>query len=153
MPKQKQINTNTKDRLRPQKRLFSNKAIVVIKIAAACILFFACCLFFFENTTMFYNDILSFNPFPLVFFIGIFWVSFFIINLVSKIEDKNLYLADRLDWLYKVIFIITILSMVVRSMLEKPYLNVPIEIIVLGIISGVLTLITPKIVDNDNQEF
>ena len=154
MGKQKEIDTNTKSRLKPKKRLFSNKTIVIIKIVAACILFFACCLFFFGNMKSFGEDLKNFNPFPIIFFVGIIWICIYISNLVGKIEDKNLYLADRFDWLYKLVFTITILSMIVRSFFFiKPYLAVPTEIIILCIISGVLTLLTPKIVDNNNEEF
>ena len=154
MGKNKEIDTNTKKRLQPKARFFSNKTIVIIKIIAACILFFACCLFFFGNMEMFADDLKNFNPFPIIFFAGIIWVCIYISNLVGKIEDKNLYLADRFDWLYKLVFTITILSMVVRSFLfAEPYLAVQTEIVILCIISGILTLMTPKIVDNNNEEF
>ena len=154
MGKRQQIKTDAHKRLRPKKRLVGNKAIVIIKISTACLLFFACCLFFFENTGMFLRDLKNFSPFPIVFFAGLAWVCGYIANLVGKIEDRNLYLADRFDWLYKIIFTITILATVVRSFLfAKPYLNVPTVIVTLFVVSGIITLLTPKIIDNNNEEF
>ena len=147
------IKTDAHKRLKPKKRLLSNKAIVIVKLVAATLLFFACSLFFFDNIDMFLDDIINFNPFPVLFFAGLLWISGYIINLVIKIEDKNLHLADRLDWLYKIIFIVTIMAILVRSFFFIQPLSVPIEIVVICILSGIMTLLTPRIVDNNNEEF
>ena len=159
----KQINTNTKKRLRPKKRLLGNKTIVIIKIASACVLFFACALFFFNNIELFVDDLRAFNPFPVIFFAGLVFVIVYIVNLTIKIEDNNLYLADRLNWLYKAVFTITILAMIVRILfaeeLYRSMLNLTLSFniltfaVALCVASGVVTLLTPKIVDNDNDEF
>ena len=103
---------------------------------------------------MFLKDLKHFNPFPVIFFAGIIFVCVHISILIAKIEDKNLYLADRFDWLYKLIFTITILSMIVRGFVfAQPYLNISTFIVTLCAVSGVVTLLTPRIVDNDNKEF
>jgi hypothetical protein len=149
----KKLDVNTEKRLRPQKRLLGNKSIVVIKIATAALLFFACCLFFFQYMDLFWSDLKNWIPFPIVFFAGLIWVCIYIGNLVAHIESRNLYLSDRYDWLYKIVFTVIILSMVVRSFFAKPYLQVPEMIIVLCIISGIITYLTPKIVDNSNDDF
>jgi len=148
------LKNDTHKRTKPKKRLLSNKTIVAVKVVTACVLFFACALFFFGNISLFVGDFKSFNPFPLVFFAGLIWVCVYIANLLSKIEDKNLYLADRHDWLYKLIFTVTILSVIIRSFIfEQPYLSVPTFIVSLFIISGILTLLTPNIIDNNNDDF
>ena len=133
------------------KRIFSNKTTVVIKISAAVILFFACCLFFFQYIGMLWDDLKHFNPFPIIFLAGIVFICAYIINLLVHIENKELYKADRFDLLYRIIFTITLLSMVIRVYLVK--LSVPTLIVCLAVISGLLTWLAPQIIDNDNTEF
>lgn len=148
------IKTDAHKRLVPKKRILSNKTIVLIKIATASILFFACSLFFFQNLDLFEKDFKAFAPFPFVFFAGIIWICAYIANLVGHMEDKNLHLADRFDWLYKVVSTIVIVAIIVRCFFfEKPYLSVPVIIITLCVISAAMTFLTPKIIDNDNDEF
>lgn len=131
----------------------SNKTIVVIKIVCSGILFFACCLFFFGNAGMFWESLISFNPFPVIFIAGTLYISFHIANLVGHYDDGKLYLADRHDWIFKVVFVITIVSMLIQCFLFSTPLSVPIIITVLCIVSGIMVLFTPKIVDNNNDEF
>ena len=146
------IKTDIQKRLKPKKQLLGNKTIVLIKITTACILLLGCALFFFLNMQMFLDDFLSIRfAFPIVFFAGLIWVCIYIVNLAGHIDDKNLHHADRFDWLYKIVFILTVLSIVVRSILKDFGANWPI--IVICIVSGILTLITPRIVDNNNNEF
>ena len=145
-------NSVVKRQVHPQ-RVFSNKTIAVIKITAACILFFTCCLFFFQSIDMFWNDIKKFSPFPVIFFAGVIFICIYIGNLVGHIESKELHKADRFDLLYRIIFTITLLSMVIRSFFAKPYLNVPTLIVCLAVTIGILTWLAPKIIDNDNTEF
>jgi len=148
------IKTNTHKRLRPKKRLFDNKTIVIIKIVTACVLLLGCSLFFFSNLKLFGDDFSKFwiRPFPIIFFAGLIWICVYIVNLAGKIDSKDLHHADRFDWLYRLVFIITILSMIFRTFVFAN-LSMPWEIITLCAISGVATLCTPRIVDNNNDEF
>ena len=115
--------------------------------------FFACSVFFWQNMEGILEDMLNVALFPFVFFAGIIWIGGYIINLISKIESKKLYQADRLNTLYKIIFTIVVLSVVIRSFFFTfPYLSVSIEI-VFFVISGIITLFTPRIIDNNNDEF
>jgi len=145
------IKTDTQKRLKPKKQLLSNKTIVMIKISAACLLFLGCALFFFIDMKLFLDDFLSVRfAFPVVFFAGLIWVCIHIVNLGGHMDKKTLYHADRFDWLYRLVFIVTVTATVVRSFLT---LRIPWVIIVICIISGLMTLLTPRIVDNNNDEF
>lgn len=101
---------------------------------------------------LFWDDIKKFNPFPIVFFAGLIWVCIYIVNLAGHIDDKDLHHSDKYDWLYKIVFITTVMSMVFRSFVFYS-LNVPPAITTICIISGIITLLTPKIMDNNNDEF
>ena len=95
---------------------------------------------------------------PILFFAGLLFVCYYIVTLVSKLEAGDIPQADRLDLPYRIIFSITLIVLVVRSFLgdfmgEGTRLNVPISIIILAIISGLVTWLTPKIKDNDNPDF
>ena len=137
------------------RRWISNKWIVVIKIFAACLLFVCCCYYFFRYLQDIWADITSLNPlrwlFVLIFIGGFVFVFVYIAHLVSHIEDKDLYRADRFDILYRIIFASTVLAISLRNFLTD--LSVPTVIIIIAIVSGVITIITPRIVDNNNQEF
>jgi len=136
------------------KRLFSNKMIIIIKIASACLLFFCCCFFFFQNLSMFLDDITSYMAFfPIIFFAGVILVCVYISLLVGTLESKNVHLSDRYDIAYRIVFTITLLALTLRSFFTKPMLNVPIFIIALAIFSGIITWATPKIRDNDSTDF
>jgi hypothetical protein len=146
------IKTDTQKRLKPKKRLLSNRSIVFIKIATACILLLGCALFFFSNMQLFWSDLTSWVfAFPIVFFTGLIWICAYIVHLAGKIDDKNLHHADRFDWLYKLVFTITVVAIVVRTVFI--YLFPPWPIVAICIISGVMALLTPRIVDNNNDEF
>ena len=145
------IKTDTQKRLNPKKQIFSNKTIVLIKIATACILLLGCSLFFFANLNLFWSDLKKFNPFPVVFFAGLLWTCIYVVNLAGHIDNKDIHHADRYDWLYKIVFTVTVMSVVLRTFLGS--LNVPPAITIICIISGVMTLLTPKLLDNNNDEF
>jgi len=146
------IKTDTKKRLQPKKQRLSNKTIVMMKIAAACVLLLGGALFFFSNMRLFWNDFLSWRfAFPIVFFVGLIWICAYIVNLAGHIDDKNLHHADRFDWLYKIVFTITVLAIILRGVLGQLFADPIIAIIC--IISGLLALFTPKIIDNNNDEF
>jgi len=146
------IKTDTQKRLKPKKQRLANKTIVLIKIGAACVLLLGCALFFFANMKLFWTDFISWRfAFPVLFFAGLAWICVYIINLAGHIDDKDLHHADRLDWLYKLVFFLTVTALVVRSILGN--LFVPGPIVIICILSGVITLFIPKIVDNNNDEF
>jgi len=154
------IDTNSYRRLKPKKRRMSNRTTVIVRVVAACLLFFACTLFFFENIDIFWDDLISFSPFPIIFFSGIIWIVAYIINLITKIENKDLHHADRFDWLYKLVFTIVVLAMVLRSFLftltvlsVTTFPEILISAPIIAIISGVITLLTPRIIDNANEDF
>jgi ABC-type antimicrobial peptide transport system permease subunit len=136
-----------------RKRLLSNRVIVILKIVASGLLLFSGLLFFFSDPMLFLNDLKKWNLFPIVFILGLIWVCVYITNLVAHLESKKLYLADRLDWLYRLVFCFTVVSLIIRSIFAEPYLTVPVPIVAICIISGIMTLAIPKIVDNDNDEF
>jgi len=146
------IKTNTQKLLRPKRQFFTNKTIVLMKITAACILLLGCSLFFFANMPLFWSDLKKLSPFPAIFFLGLGWICVYIVNLAGHIDDKNLQHADRYDWLYKIIFTTTVMSLVFRSFVFAS-LSVPPAITTICIISGILTLLTPKILDYNNDEF
>ena len=109
---------------------------------------------------MFYRDITSYMAaVPIVFALGIAFVCFYITSLVFSLESRMIWLADRYDLLYKIIFSVTLIILVVRSFLgdfaseQGTALNVPVPIIALALLSGLITWFTPKIKDNDNNEF
>jgi tryptophan-rich sensory protein len=154
------IKTDVTKRLEPKQPLFSNKTIVLIKIAAACLLLLGGSLFFFSylapaaegKPTLFEEDLQNLNPFPLVFLAGLVWVVIYVINLAGHMDDKDLYNADRYDLLYKIVFIVTVMSMVFRCFVFSN-LNVPEAITIICLLSGIITMFTPKIVDYNNEEF
>ncbi|MCL2570305.1 MAG: hypothetical protein FWE16_03810 [Firmicutes bacterium] len=134
--------------------LFSNKVIVIIKILTACILWFAASLFFFMHARVFLDDFLSPLFFmPIFFFGGLILVLIYIGFLVGRIEDKRLFLADKYDIPYKIMFSALLIFMNIRSLFIEPYLNIPITIIVLSLVSGAATWLTPRLVENNNEEF
>ena len=149
-----------------------NVVVVILNIVAACILLFCCFYFFFSNPKMFWRDLKSYMFFsPILLVAGAGFVCFYIMNLVFHLEEKSLHLADSWDLVYKVVFSLTFMLLILRSFfgdfMSEPSinivtgetiaggtnLNVPIEMIVMGIISGLITWFTPPIRDNDNTEF
>jgi|GEM_PF-1115189 len=159
-----------------------NTKIVITHIAAACTLLFCCCFFFFQNTGMFKSDITSYMAWsPIIFFAGLIFICFYIIMLVFNLEARTTHNADKYDLAYKIIFGITLAVLIVRSFLGDfmcteswcgtkgedgeiltchavtlwygTSLYVTITVTVVAVISGIVTWLTPKIKDNDNNEF
>lgn len=54
---------------------------------------------------------------PIILFLGVAFVCFYIVHLVFKLETKSHYRADRLDIPYKIIFSVTLIMLIVRSFL------------------------------------
>jgi len=140
-----------------------NKVIVIINISAACLLFFCCCFFFFQNIGMFWSDLTSYLFFfPVLYFAGVVLVCLYIAVLVGKLESRQLAHADRWDFWYRIVFTVTLIILILRSFLGDfksagsllNYHNAAsIVIIVLAFVSGLVTWLTPKIKDNNNNEF
>ena len=141
-----------------------NNNIVLANIVSACLLLFCCCFFFFLDPKLFLNDITSYMIFsPIILALGVGFICFYIFKLTFNLDSNTSFVADRYDIWYKIIFTITLLTIMIRSffgdfMCTDPschciQLNVPVPIIVFGIISGIITWCTPKIKDNNNTEF
>jgi len=140
----------------PQKKpiLNRNKVIVFLKITAACLLLFCCLIFIFSHYKMFFNDFKTkYFLSPIVLISGTSFVCFYIIMLVFHLDGSAPYLAERFDLIYKIIFSLTFVMLVIRSTLASPILNAPLEIVIPAIFSGLLTWFTPPIRDNNNTEF
>jgi O-antigen/teichoic acid export membrane protein len=108
---------------------------------------------------MFGRDFTSYMAFmPVLFFAGVLYVCFYIIMLVGSLENNSTRNADRYDLAYRIVFSVTLFVLIIRSFLgdfmgEGTTLNVSYEIIIVAIVSGIATWLTPKIKDNDNTEF
>lgn len=143
------------------KRLLSNKEIIIIKIATACMLFLASSMFFFSNLRHpnetawfeFREALSSWHPMLLIFFLGNILVGAYIILVMIKLWDKDFTHADKFDLPYRIVFSITLIVMITWSFFNYPYTIMPLGVMMLAILSGVLMWATPKIVDNDNEEF
>ncbi|MDR0462473.1 MAG: hypothetical protein LBG88_04065 [Christensenellaceae bacterium] len=136
-----------------------NITIVISNIVTSSTLLFCCCFFFFRNYKMFGRDFTSYMAFmPVLFFAGVLYVCFYIIMLVGSLENNSTRNADRYDLAYRIVFSVTLFVLIIRSFLgdfmgEGTTLNVSYEIIIVAIVSGIATWLTPKIKDNDNTEF
>lgn len=143
----------------------SNKAIVLMKLVSGLGLFFSCCLFFFMNFAIFQHD-LGFdkeaplgsvaNPwgnvlFPILFFTGLCFMVYYIINMVVRFETKELWKADRLFFLYQFVFN----GILIITIWRWFFINITNAMVpsIIMLVSGFINLITPKIVDNDNTDF
>ena len=160
---EKEVKVKPKKASRKNQRIFDNKTIIIIKIAAACVLFFCCCFFFFSHLGMFWRDLTSYwFFFPVLFFAGIIFVCVYISILVGSFEEKSIMHSDRYDIAYRIVFTVTFFILTIRSFLGDfanpsedfgSNLNVPIAIIALAMLSGIVTWLTPKIKDNDSNDF
>ena len=147
------------------RRRISNKAIVIMKIISALGLLFSCCLYLFMNFAAFKNDF-GFNQdlplgsaknpwyhllFPVLFILGVCFVIYYVGNMIVRVEAKQMWKADRLFILYQIVFTGLLLITIWRWFLVD-LSNAMFPSIVM-ILSGVLNLCTPKIIDNNNQDF
>ena len=143
----------------------SNKAIVIMKIISALGLLFSCCLYLFMNFDAFKTDLglneakplgSSENPwyhvlFPIALILGFCFVIYYVGNMIIRIEAKQIWKADNLFLLYKIVFTSLLLVTIWRwFLLDLTNALVPSIIM---ITSGTLNLCTPKIIDNNNQDF
>ena len=140
------------------KRLISNKAIVIMKIISALGLIFSICLYLFMNFGSFKND-LGFGPegvtyrlvFPILLMLGFSFVVYYVGNMIIRVETKQIWKADNMFILYQIVFNGLLLVTIWRwFLLNLSNAMIPSMIMIL---SGILNLCTPKIVDNNNQDF
>lgn len=140
------------------KRRISNKAIVIMKIISALGLIFSICLYLFMNFGSFKND-LGFGPegvtyrlvFPILLMLGFSFVVYYVGNMIIRVETKQIWKADNMFILYQIVFNGLLLVTIWRWFLLN-LSNAMIPSIIM-ILSGILNLCTPKIVDNNNQDF
>jgi hypothetical protein len=134
------------------RKRISNKGIVIMKLTTVCVAFFAYCLFFFDNKDYFIDDFRSVRIlFPLIFILGLAFMVGYIAQLVGRIESKTLWRADRLYFVYQVVFTAVLLSIVCRSFFAE--LQTDKFVVIVLVLAGIVTLCTPPIRDNNNDEF
>lgn len=147
------------------KRRISNKAIVIMKIISALGLLFSCCLYLFMNFAAFQRDLgldstaplgSAQNPwyhllFPVLLMIGFCFVIYYVGNMIIRVEAKQVWKADNLFILYQIVFTGLLLITIWRWFLID--LTNALFPSVIMIISGTLNLFTPRIIDNNNQDF
>lgn len=148
-----------------KRRRISNKAIVIMKIISSLGLLFSCCLYLFMNFDAFKTDLglnsvaplgSATNPwyrllFPVLLILGFAFVVYYIGNMIIRVEAKQTWKADNLFVLYQSVFTGLLLITIWRwFLLDLSNAMLPSVIM---IISGVLNLCTPKIIDNHNQDF
>ncbi|MCL2755591.1 MAG: hypothetical protein FWE45_00885 [Firmicutes bacterium] len=140
-----------------------------MKIITACFLLLASLLFIFTPTQVFddnadryievfavhflWQDITSFNPLPIFFFAGILAICAYISFLVYRVNSKTFYSADRFDLWYKMLFSLILIYICIRSLFIVPYLNVPLELVIIAVASGLFNWLIPPIICNNSEEF
>jgi len=141
-----------------KKRWISNHAIILIKLITALILFFACCLFFFQDIETFEQDLglngapLTWNViFPIIFVLGVVFIITYVTNMVVRFESKTVWKADRMYIMYQIVYVAVMAVMIWRWFLVDMSNSLYPSAIM--IIAGIITLLTPKIIDNNNDEF
>lgn len=147
------------------KRRISNKAIVIMKIISALGLLFSCCLYLFMNFGSFKRDLgldqqaplgSAGNPwyhlvFPVLLMLGFSFVIYYVGNMIIRVEAKQIWKADNMFILYQVVFTGLLLVTIWRWFLVD--LSNALAPSIVMIISGILNLCTPKIIDNNNEDF
>ncbi len=148
-----------------KKRLLSNKGITIMKLVSAFLLFFACCLFFFTDMDRFKTDFgldqsnplgSANNPwwnvlFVIVFIFSVSFICYYIAVLIIRIENKECWKPDSLFITYKLFFVAILGIFIWRSFFTN-MTNLLLPSIIL-IFAGLIMLLTPRIIDNDNQDF
>ncbi len=148
-----------------KRQRISNKAIVIMKIISALGLLFSCCLYLFINFNTFKRDFgldqsaplgSAENPwyrlvFPILLILGFCFVIYYVGNMIIRVESKQIWKADNMFILYQIVFTCLLLVTIWRWFLVN--LSNALLPSIIMIISGILNLCTPKIVDNNNQDF
>ena len=136
-----------------KRRISRNKIIILDKLIVALVVLAGVAYFFLANIEVMWRDLRSFNPGPIFLFAAIVFLIAYVGFLVARVEDKALHHGDRFDIAYKAVMISVFIYITIRSFFMQPYLNVPIPLIVIFLSCAVMSFLTPKIVDNDNDEF
>lgn len=148
-----------------KQRRISNKAIVIMKIISALGLLFSCCLYLFMNFDSFKQDLglnsaiplgSVENPwyhliFPVLLMLGFCFIVYYVGNMIIRVEAKQIWKADNFFVLYQIVFTGLLLITIWRWFLLD--LSNAVFPSVVMILSGILNLCTPKIIDNNNQDF
>ena len=143
---------------RQRKPWLSNKWILVLKVASACVLLFIVSFFIFQNLHTFWDDLSGVNGWYLslaivVLLLALTAVCAYIVFLLIKIDDGKLYRADRFDIPFKILYSYLVLFVGARSFFIAPYLNVPIAIIVIGLVFGLFNWFVPRLYYHDSDDF
>jgi len=136
-----------------KRRISRNKLIILDKLIIALVVLAGVSFFFLSNVDVMWDDLQSFNPGPIFLLASIVFIIVYVGFLVARIEDKALHHGDKFDITYKFVMIFVFIYISLRSFFMQPYLNVPIPLIVIFLACGIMTFLTPRIVDNDNDEF
>ena len=83
--------------------------------------------------------------------LGCCFIIYYVGNMIIRVEAKQIWKADNMFILYQIVFTGLLLITIWRWFLVD--LSNALAPSVVMIISGVLNLCTPKIVDNNNQDF
>ena len=151
--------------MKQPRRRIPNTAIVIMKIISAIGLMFSCCLYLFMNFASFKNDLglvektplgSAANPwyhvlFPILFILGLCFVTYYVGNLILRFEAKQMWKADHLFIMYQIVYTGLLLITVWRWFLVD-LTNALIPSVIM-VVFGVLNLCTPKIKDNNNTDF
>ena len=140
------------------KPFLSNKWILILKVATACVLLFIVAFFFFQNIHTFWDDLSGKNNWyvsliAVFFLLALKGVCAYIVFLLIRVDDGRTYRADRFDIPYRIVYSFLILYIGIRSFFIAPLLNVPIPIIVIGLVFGVFNWIIPRLYYHDSEEF
>ena len=89
--------------------------------------------------------------FPIVFIFGVAFIVTYVTNMVIRFESKTVWKADRMYVVYQIVYVAVMAVVIWRWFLVS--LTNPLYPSIILIIAGIITLLTPKIVDNNNDEF
>ena len=89
--------------------------------------------------------------FPVVFVFGVAFIITYVTNMVVRFESKTVWKADRMYVAYQIVFIAVLAVTIWRWFLVN--MSNPLYPSIVMLISGIITLLTPRIIDNNNDEF
>lgn len=89
--------------------------------------------------------------FPIIFVLGVVFIITYVTNMVVRFESKTVWKADRMYIMYQIVYVAVMAVMIWRWFLVDMSNSLYPSAIM--IIAGIITLLTPKIIDNNNDEF
>jgi len=146
----KQKRDDWVERTRRQSRL-SNEWVVAFKVMVACGFLFISSMFFLDNLEVLWDDVMSWNPLPIIFVGGILVICAYIAFLVNRVGDRTLFRAERMDIIFKIVFSMIIIYISMRSLFAD--LTVPVPLVIGAVIIGLLNWLIPPVIINDSDEF